>query len=73
MPLFLSDGAEGDGSGDVGGSVGILGTAVEQQQTFRTQGDIRLWCRLIMHNGTMSLIARYRIEGNIAEALLFGP
>ena len=60
--LFVGDWSEGNGARDVRRAVHILCSAIEQQQTFRFQRNVRLWRRLVMHDGAMSLIARNGVE-----------
>ena len=69
--FFRSQLADGDCAGDVRCAVEILGTAVEQQHTFRLQGDIRLWRRFVVYDGSMFTIAGNRVEGDVAIQRLF--
>ena len=60
--LFVGDWSEGNGARDVRRAVHILCSTIHQQQAFGFQRDVRLWRRLVMHDGTMSLIARNGVE-----------
>ena len=71
--LFLGKRTEGDGTGDVGGAVEILGAAVEQEETLWPQEDIAVGRCLIMHDGPVCLIAGYGIEGYAFEERLLCP
>ena len=67
---FLRQRSEGNGTGDIRRTIEILRTTVEQQQPAGFQGDIRLWCRLIMNDGPMRPIARDGIKGDTPEERL---
>ena len=69
MALAVGDGSEGDGAGDVGGAVDVLCAAIEQQQTFGTQGCIGVVGGLVMDDGTVGLIGGDGVE---REALIEG-
>ena len=69
--FFLCQWSECDGTGDVRCAVEILGTAVEQQHTFRLQGDIRLWRRFVVYDGGVFTIAGNRVEGDVTIQRLF--
>lgn len=69
--LLLCQRTEGDGTGDVRRTILILRPAVQQEESFGLQHRVSLGCRLVMHDGTMRLIAGDGVEGETAvEGLL---
>ena len=70
--LFLGERTEGDGTGDIGGAVEVLGSAVEQQETFRFQRDVCFWRGFIVHDGAMCLIGSDGVKRDVAIEGLFG-
>ena len=71
--LLVGDGAEGYGAGDVGGAVEILCSAVEQQQSLGSQGNVGLGCGLVVDDGSMLLITGDGVERDAAEEGLLCP
>ena len=71
-PHLVGERTQGDGTGDVGCAVKILGAAVEQQQAFGLEGDVGVRGGLIVHDGSMLLIGSDGVEGDAAEEGLFG-
>ena len=72
MAHLVGERTEGDGTGDVGGTVKILSTTVEQQQSFGLQGDVSLGSRFIVDDGTMSTIGCNGVERDVLEQRLLG-
>ena len=73
MLHLFSQRAKGNGTGDVGSAVEILGAAVQQQQSFGLEWDIRLGRRFIVYDSAMIAIAGNGVEGDIAIEGLLSP
>ena len=71
-PFLLCQCSQGYRSGNVSGTILILGTAVQQKQSFWEQFAVALLVRLIMHNGTVRGITSYRVKGKSLIQRLHG-
>ena len=60
--LALGRRAEGEGAGDVGGAVGVLGAAVDQVEAARPQVRVRLRRRAVVDDGAVGRVAADGLE-----------
>lgn len=72
VALLVGERTEGDGSGDVGGAVAVLRTAVEQQEAAIFHGNVGVGRRFVVDDGTVLLVGADGVERNPLKIRLFG-
>ena len=69
---FLSQRSNGDGTGNIRGTVCVMTTGVQKQEAFRQDFGIGFRCRCVVDDGTVWSVSGNGLKGQIEEAILFG-
>ena len=70
--LLLTHRAEGDGAGHIGGTLPVVGAGVQQQQSLRVQGHVRLRRGIVVDDGAVGAVAGDGVKAQIQKIRLLG-